>query len=128
MQLAVQRPASPAQPIGDHPPCRSAAGSGVECHPEGTIMLICKRTGAVARVTFVLPIDEPAGEVCVVGDFNDWQPGTHPLTRSTYGTRAVTITLPRDQRYTFRYLTDNGHWFDDPDVRRTADAGNLLTT
>lgn len=91
-------------------------------------MLFCKRTRAVAKVTFVLPFDDPVGEVCVVGDFNDWQPDAHRLTRSTYGTRAVTVVLPLDQRYTFRYLTEGGHWFDDPDVQHTGDLRNVLTT
>lgn len=91
-------------------------------------MLFFKRTRAVAKVTFVLPFDDPIGEVCVVGDFNDWQPDTHRLTRSTYGTRAVTVALPLDQRYTFRYLTEGGHWFNDPDLQHTGDLHNVLTT
>lgn len=91
-------------------------------------MLFCKRSGNAVKVTFVLPFDEPASEVCVVGDFNDWQPGEYPLKRSTYGTRAVTITLPLDQRLAFRYLSESGHWFDDPDAPLTADRRNLVIT
>ena len=36
------------------------------------------RDGTV-RVTFALPIDDPGGAVSVVGNFNDWNPHTHPL-------------------------------------------------
>jgi len=38
------------------------------------------RDGTV-RITFVLPADEPAGAVSVVGDFNDWNPFANPLRR-----------------------------------------------
>ena len=35
--------------------------------------------GPKTRVIFSLPLDQPAGEVSVVGSFNDWTPGAHRL-------------------------------------------------
>jgi len=84
------------------------------------------KTGDV-KVTFVLPKDEPAGHISVVGDFNDWTPGQHVMAKRTNGTRSISVTLPPDSRVRFRYLGENGHWFDDPEVTRDGDAG-LLTT
>ena len=84
------------------------------------------KTGDV-KVTFVLPRDEPAGTISVVGDFNDWRPGTHVLAKRTNGTRSVSVTLPAASKFRFRYLGENGHWFDDDTVERDGDAG-LLTT
>lgn len=92
-------------------------------------MIVCKRTRSATRITFVLPFDEPNAEVSVVGDFNAWQPGAHVLTRSTYGTRAVTLTLPRDQKYAFRYVTHEGLLFDEPDLeQQPCSSGGIVTT
>jgi hypothetical protein len=65
------------------------------------------------EVTFVLPGDHPSGDVSVVGDFNDWQPGAHPLTVRKDGSRAVKVTVPADQRLAFRYLAHGDYWFDE---------------
>ena len=80
--------------------------------------------GGVA-VTFVL--DEDTEAVSVVGDFNDWTPGAHPLRRRSNGTRSVTVTLPAGKRVRFRYLADGGRWFDDPDADAHDAQGSLLT-
>jgi 1,4-alpha-glucan branching enzyme len=68
------------------------------------------------KVTFALPADETAAVCSVVGDFNGWQPGMHQLRRRSNGTRSASVTLPRGTRTRFRYLGNNGHWFNDPDV------------
>jgi 1,4-alpha-glucan branching enzyme len=68
------------------------------------------------RVTFVLPREEPEGRVSVVGDFNDWTPGVHTLVRRSNGTRSVRVALKPGTTYRFRYLGENGRWFDDPEV------------
>ncbi|TQK42689.1 putative carbohydrate-binding protein with CBM48 [Streptomyces sp. SLBN-118] len=65
------------------------------------------------EITFVIPADQPCGQVSVVGDFNDWQPGAHPLVAREDGTLAVTLNLPTEQRYGFRYLAAGDYWFDD---------------
>ncbi|WP_436775896.1 isoamylase early set domain-containing protein [Yinghuangia sp. YIM S09857] len=68
------------------------------------------------QVTFVLPPDPSCAAVSVVGDFNEWTPGTHELTTRKDGSRAVTVALPDEQRMSFRYLAHGGHWFDEPDA------------
>ncbi|MDH6580480.1 isoamylase early set domain-containing protein [Kitasatospora sp. MAP5-34] len=65
------------------------------------------------QVTFVLPAEHPCCDVSVVGDFNDWQPGAHPLSPRKNGTRSVTVALPAESRVHFRYLAHGDYWFDD---------------
>jgi 1,4-alpha-glucan branching enzyme len=67
----------------------------------------------VVRVTFVLPEDEPACPVSVVGDFNDWDPFAHPLRRRGNGTRSAVVKVPVGSKLLFRYLGEGGLWFDD---------------
>ncbi|HEY3735423.1 MAG TPA: isoamylase early set domain-containing protein [Streptosporangiaceae bacterium] len=67
----------------------------------------------VVRVTFVLPADQPAGAVSVVGNFNDWDPFAHPLRRRSNGTRSAVVKIPAGSRLHFRYLAEGGLWFDD---------------
>lgn len=65
------------------------------------------------KVSFVLPADRIAGKVSVVGDFNDWNPASHPLRKRANGTRSASVSLPVGSRYAFRYLTEEGSWHDD---------------
>lgn len=80
------------------------------------------------KVTFAIPQDNPSGQVSVVGDFNDWTPGANVLAKRTNGTRSATVTLPAGSRFRFRYLGENGHWFDDDEADRDGDAGVIDLT
>jgi 1,4-alpha-glucan branching enzyme len=77
------------------------------------------------KITFSLPGEQPAGTVSVVGDFNDWAPGKHVMAKRTNGTRSVAITVPAGSSFRFRYLGENGHWFDDDEAQRDGDAGRI---
>ena len=66
--------------------------------------------GEAVKVTFAVADDRP---VSVVGDFNGWDPGAHPLRRRSNGTRSVVVQLPPSATFRFRYLADGGDWFDD---------------
>jgi len=77
------------------------------------------------KITFSLPQEEPAGAVSVVGDFNEWTPGTHVLAKRANGTRSVAITVPAGTSFRFRYLGENGHWFDDDEAPRDGDAARV---
>lgn len=83
------------------------------------------RDGKV-RITFVLPDGDPPGAVSVVGDFNDWNPFTHPLRRRANGTRSAAVTVPAGTTLHFRYLADGGVWFDDETAQGTP-AGGVIT-
>ncbi len=64
------------------------------------------------KVTFSLPAEEPAGKVAVVGDFNGWDPSSTVL-RKRGETRTASVTLDQGRRYSFRYCTSDGRWFND---------------
>jgi hypothetical protein len=70
-------------------------------------------TDGMVRVTFALPVSEPATAVSVVGDFNDWDPFAHPLRVRANRTRSASVTVPSGSTLRFRYLADGGRWFDD---------------
>jgi 1,4-alpha-glucan branching enzyme len=78
------------------------------------------------RVTFALPVDQAATGCSVVGDFNGWEPGVHPMRKRSNGTRSASVTLPRDTRVQFRYLGDDGRWFNDPDVTEFDGSDSVL--
>jgi 1,4-alpha-glucan branching enzyme len=79
------------------------------------------------KITFSLPSDQLNGTVSVVGDFNDWTPGEHVLAKRANGTRSVAVTVPAGTSFRFRYLGENGHWFDDEEAPRDGDAGRIDT-
>jgi 1,4-alpha-glucan branching enzyme len=76
------------------------------------------RDGSI-RVTFALPADKPDGAVSVVGNFNNWNPHTHPLRKRANQTRSAAVTVKAGTTLHFRYLAEGGVWFDD----ETAPAG-----
>ncbi|MFN8194466.1 MAG: isoamylase early set domain-containing protein [Nocardioidaceae bacterium] len=84
--------------------------------------------GDEAHLTFVLPHDEAAGKVSVVGDFNSWTPGVHTLVRRANGTRSIKVTVPTGGAYRFRYLAEDGGWFDDPQVEHRDWQNGLVLT
>ncbi len=84
--------------------------------------------GDQLHLTFVLPQDEPAGRVSVVGDFNEWTPGVHTLVKRSNGTRSVKVAVTPGEAYRFRYLGEQGHWFDDPQVDDFHHQDGLLLT
>jgi hypothetical protein len=65
------------------------------------------------RATFVVPDDHLYGHVvAVVGDFNGWDPNATPM-REQDEERVATVTVQAGRRYAFRYLCDDGAWFND---------------
>jgi len=76
--------------------------------------MITKKEGTTPDkelVTFHLHRSLLAESVHVVGDFNDWDRHSHPLTREhENGTWKLTIELEKGQEYQFRYLIDGKNW------------------
>ncbi|MCG8925080.1 isoamylase [Lentzea sp. DG1S-22] len=79
------------------------------------------------RVTWALPRHEPPGPVSVVGDFNDWTPGTTELRPRSNGKRTAAVVVPRGTTLRFRYLGPDGHWFDDEDATAHDGQGGLIS-
>jgi len=81
----------------------------------------------MVKVTFTLPVSEPAGRVSVVGDFNDWNPFAHPLRRRANQTRSASVTVRPGSTLRFRYLGEGGVWFDDETVSARAELDAIFT-
>jgi len=56
------------------------------------------------RVTFVCRAPE-AQAVHLVGDFNQWEPHTHPMKRQADGSWTIQIELPHGYQH-YRFLVD----------------------
>ncbi len=67
----------------------------------------------VARVTFTVPGKAKSERVFLVGDFNDWNPKSHPLHYDSGGQLTLTLDLEFRRAYQFRYLGDGGKWMYD---------------
>ncbi|RMH70608.1 MAG: glycoside hydrolase [Gemmatimonadetes bacterium] len=67
------------------------------------------------KVTFKLsPEDTNATSVSVVGTFNEWDPSANPMKALKSGGFSKTITLDKDAEYEYRYVDQDGNWFNDP--------------
>ena len=68
----------------------------------------------VMRVAFELPSTVWAERVNLVGEFNDWDTLSTPMTRERADAnwRAI-VELKTGQRYRFRYLVDGKEWIND---------------
>ncbi|NDJ76786.1 MAG: glycoside hydrolase [Chloroflexi bacterium] len=70
------------------------------------------------KVDFILPeaIAAEAESAFLVGDFNDWDEATTPMTQLKNGNFKVTIELEPDREYQFRYLVNGNQWHNDWDA------------
>jgi hypothetical protein len=69
----------------------------------------------LCKVTFILPREAAlkAKQVAIVGDFNNWNRTTTPLSKLENGDFRVTLELEAGKEYRFRYLIDNHRWEND---------------
>jgi Glycogen recognition site of AMP-activated protein kinase len=69
----------------------------------------------VCRVTFRIAGQEGNGvqKAQLVGEFNNWSPGAHPMKRMKNGAFTATLELPVGREYQFRYLLDADNWQND---------------
>jgi hypothetical protein len=67
------------------------------------------------KVTFRLPKEAVQGakSVTIVGDFNEWNTTATPMTGLKDGSFQITLTLPAEREYRFRYLIDGTRWEND---------------
>lgn len=73
------------------------------------------KTKPVCKVTFIIPKDMAgsAGEVFLVGEFNNWDITSHPMKRRKDGDFNLTLSLEKGREYQFRYLLDGNVWEND---------------
>ena len=72
-----------------------------------------KEEGLV-RVAFELPSTVWAERVNLVGEFNDWDTLSTPMTRERADANwKVNVELEAGRRYRFRYLVDGKEWLND---------------
>ncbi|MEM7116457.1 MAG: isoamylase early set domain-containing protein [Chloroflexota bacterium] len=71
------------------------------------------KTGRSCRVTFKLPAEVEAGEVSLLGEFNEWNRDSHQMKQLKDGSFSLTVSLPAGQDYRFRYLLDGDRWEND---------------
>jgi 1,4-alpha-glucan branching enzyme len=74
----------------------------------------------VCKVTFELPWQAANGaaRVALVGEFNGWDAASTPMKRQRNGAYSVTLDLPRDREYQFKYLIDGERWENDWEADR----------
>jgi 1,4-alpha-glucan branching enzyme len=68
------------------------------------------------RVTFELPAEVSAQAASVCGDFNEWSPTANPMIRRKDGRFSLTLPLPVEQTYRYRFLLDGERWENDWDA------------
>ena len=75
-----------------------------------------KQTNQQKKVTFSLEAAE-AKEVVLMGDFNNWNPKTHPMKKEKNGRWNKTVKLSPG-KYEYKFLVD-GNWVQDPQNNQT---------
>jgi 1,4-alpha-glucan branching enzyme len=75
-----------------------------------------KSKGAAKRRKVTLSLESPAAkEVFLMGDFNEWNPKTHPMKNDGNGIWIKTVML-FPGKYEYRFKVD-GEWVNDPHGR-----------
>jgi len=76
------------------------------------------KTRPVCKVTFELPqaAASDAGKVALVGEFNSWDTESTLMRRRKDGSYSITIDLPANREYQFKYLIDDTCWENDWDA------------
>ena len=75
-----------------------------------------KQTTKRKKITFSLEAFD-ARDVHLVGEFNGWKAGTHPMKNDGNGTWIKRILLPEGQ-FEYKYIVDN-KWVTDPLNKRS---------
>jgi hypothetical protein len=91
-----------------------------------TVHVSMDATTRQCTVVFLLESDAVVGEVSVVGSFNGWTAGADPLVLQDDGTLMATVVVDVDHDVHFRYLAQDGVWFDDPDADEVTPAGAVI--
>jgi hypothetical protein len=68
------------------------------------------------RVTFTMPPLEAMKQLCLAGDFSEWNVTATPMQCQADETWRVTLTMVGGCQYEYRYLADSQTWHDDRDA------------
>jgi 1,4-alpha-glucan branching enzyme len=70
---------------------------------------------SICKVTFDLPAEgcPTAGQVYLVGDFNNWDINGAPMRKQKNGSWTITLQLEAGREYQFRYLVNGTAWEND---------------
>ena len=73
------------------------------------------KTKPVCKVTFELPpqATSDASEVLLAGEFNDWDTSDSRMKRRKDGSYSITLDLPVNREYQFKYLINDDVWEND---------------
>lgn len=73
------------------------------------------KNNTVCRVTFTVSKEACKGvnTVNIAGDFNSWSSTDKPLDKQEDGSFSITLDLPVDREFQFRYLFDGCRWEND---------------
>ena len=81
------------------------------------------------KISFALPEDHPhAAHAYVAGTFNDWDPKADRLIRRSNQTYSAVVTLDKGARYEYRYVTEDGDWFNVDDADEYEGENGVLLT
>ena len=72
-----------------------------------------RENGSVCDVTFVLPSVLVVRSANIVGDFNEWNEESMPLTRTDDGVWHITLSLEAGKEYEYRFLVNDVEWHND---------------
>ena len=80
------------------------------------------KTRPFCKVTFRLPKQavQSAATAHLVGEFNNWDTGAHPMQRLKKGGFKVTLELEPNREYQYRYLLDQTIWQTDQEADKYA--------
>lgn len=72
----------------------------------------------VCKVTFKLTAEEAgqANQAVLLGDFNNWDRSDAEMKRNKKGDFSITLDLPTEVSFHYRYLLDGDKWENDPDA------------
>ncbi len=77
------------------------------------------KNGELCKVTFIIPkeIARNFKTISLVGDFNEWNPEANLFSeKEKNGDFSVTLELPANKKYQFRYLADGVQWFNEEEA------------
>ncbi len=72
----------------------------------------------MCKVTFTVTKDKTnfAGQVNLVGDFNNWDIGSIPMKKHPNGDFSASIELKQGREYEFKYLVNGNEWINESDA------------